>query len=231
VTVNPRELDSLSLASLCARDTQATVLWSEFVRRFTPKIRQFIWGTLRQSLGADVSLGEVTVLLGGTSENDLLQSTIVRLIEDDCAALRRFSGTSENDLLAYLAVISRSVVRGFLRRQSSLKRSSKAPVPRMEFMEQSYSPVLREGMPQTEREVLAREVARLSKRAIDSLSGESSRRDWLIFQLYYREDLSSTQIAQCRGIGLSKTGVESVLERYRERVRTIVSVNHSEAAV
>jgi RNA polymerase sigma factor (sigma-70 family) len=227
-----QELDSLKLVSRCAQDTQNTLLWTEFVRRFTPKIKQFISGTLRQSLGVGKWLREASVLRGGASENDLFQNTIIRLVENDCAALKRFSGTSENEFLAYLAVISRSVVRDFLRRQVALKRPlSMAQGPRRESAETPSPPGLRADALQVERGILAREVAQLSERTIRSLSGESSERDWLIFQLYYYDDLTICQIAQCKGIGLTKAGVERVIARYKERVRTIVSVDDSEAAV
>src|SRR5262245_41887890 len=84
-----------SLLEDCVQDTRDTIAWSKFLCRFTPKLKFFIRGTLRQS-GAQPEIEQ---------EKDLLQSTIVRLVENDCAVLRRFSGSTEEELNAYLAVI------------------------------------------------------------------------------------------------------------------------------
>lgn len=226
---NVRELDWLSLVSLCADDTQDAALWSEFVRRFTPKIKQFISGTLRQSTA---NPSEAFSLMGGVQENDLFQNTILRLVENNCAALKRFSGTLESDFLAYLAVISRSAVRDSLRRQRALKRPlSVVPVWQTET---SGTPSLADSaaeIPHAERTLLAREVVQLSERMIRSLSGKSSDRDWLVFKLHYYDDMPASQIAQCKGIALSKAGVEKVLNRLTERVRTLVAVDRPEAMI
>jgi RNA polymerase sigma factor (sigma-70 family) len=229
VSSNVRELDSLSLVSLCADDTQNTALWSEFVRRFAPKIKQFISGTLRQSIG---SLSEAPFLMGGVQENDLFQNTILRLVENNCAALRRFSGTSENDFHAYLAVISRSAVRDFLRRQRALKRPlSVVPARQSDTSEEPLLPDPATEISHAERNILAREIVQLSEHMIRSLSGETSERDWLIFQFHYYDDMPASQIAQCKGIDLSKAGVEKVLSQLKERVRAIVAVDRSEAMI
>jgi RNA polymerase sigma factor (sigma-70 family) len=214
VSRNVRELDWLSLVSLCADDTQDAALWSEFVRRFTPKIKQFISGTLRQSTA---NPSEAFSLMGGVQENDLFQNTILRLVENNCAALKRFSGTLESDFLAYLAVISRSAVRDSLRRQRALKRPlSVVPVWQTET---SGTPSLADSaaeIPHAERTLLAREVVQLSERMIRSLSGKSSDRDWLVFKLHYYDDMPASQ---------------KVLNRLTERVRTLVAVDRPEAMI
>ncbi len=227
-----QELDSLRLVTLCAQSTQNSAVWSEFVRRFTPKIKQFIRGTLRQSAACGSPVGEAHICISGVQENDLFQNTIIRLVANDCAALKRFTGTSENDFLAYLAVISRSVVRDFLRSQNAAKRP-KMPVlhPRADSESEPMYPDANTGRPQLERRILAHEVVGLSRRAIQLLSGVSAERNWLIFQLYYYYNLSAGQISQCKGIDLSKAGVEKVLNQVKERVRTIISTDPSEAVI
>ncbi len=225
VSVDLRQLDSVELVALCARNLQDSHLWSEFVRRFTPRIRQFISGSVRYSERCGDSVYGPSRLIDEAQMKDLFQSTIVRLVENDCDALKRFSGSSESDLLAYFAVITRSVVRDYLRRQRATKRPVALPADR-------YSGICPSEQPSSnslDRDVLGREVVRLSERTIRSLSGESSARDLLIFQLYYYDDLSTGQIAQCKGIGLTKPGVEKVLNRLKERVRMLLSSDRSEA--
>ncbi|HYK91893.1 MAG TPA: sigma-70 family RNA polymerase sigma factor [Acidobacteriota bacterium] len=223
-----RELDSLRLVVLCASDTQNAALWSEFVRRFAPKIRMFIRGTLWQSSGSVGALPDAPMFASGVQENDLFQNTIIRLVENDCAALKRFTGTSEGDFLAYLAVISRSAVRDHLRHRN-IRSSPISLVPGLNDKSPAkYAPA---ELQQLEKRVLAREVMRLSQRSIRSLSGESGGRDWLIFQLYYVDGLSIDQITRCNGIELSKAGVEKVLNRLKKRLQSLVSTDRSEAVI
>jgi Zn-finger nucleic acid-binding protein len=51
----------------------------------------------------------------------------------------------------------------------------------------------------------------------------------LVFQLYFDKDLSAEQISRCRGVNLSKAGVEKVINRLKERIRSVVSPGASEA--
>ena len=152
--------------------------------------------------------------------DDLIQATILRLVENDCTLLRRFRGEHEDDLLAYLAVISRSVVRDCWRRQHAWKRNLNhgRTLRRSEFITlrlQSSQDYLSTG-----RQVLAREVLELSGHALTDADGFSDR-DRLIFGLHFIDDLSAAQIAQCRGIGLTKPGVEKVLWRIKKRIRNL----------
>jgi RNA polymerase sigma factor (sigma-70 family) len=216
-----RELDSAELVCLCAEDRDNSALWSEFLRRFTTKIKCFIRGTLRQSFNGNPSSADLQVLPGAIQESDLFQNVIVRLVENDCAALKRFTGTTEADLLAYFAVIARSAVRDCLRRQRSLKRPRWQRPLNTEELKTLWSHNGNHASAQEsmEREILAREVAQLGEEAIRNYSGEDSPRDRLLFELYFFHGLSTTQIAECQGIGLSKTGVEKALKRLKYRIR------------
>jgi RNA polymerase sigma factor (sigma-70 family) len=166
--------------------------------------------------------------MGGIQETDLLQNTILRLVSNNCAAMKRFSGSTESDLMAYLAVITRSVVRDAARWHRAVKRPDHAAQAigtddrPTDLDEVAFTPA------NTERNLLAREVTELSHRALDE-SGTSSARDRLIFELYFVHDLSINQISKCKGIELSKAGVEKVLNRIKERVRTAAQRGGSEA--
>jgi RNA polymerase sigma factor (sigma-70 family) len=215
-------MGAVELFARCAQDTNDSALWPELMRRYASRIKGFIRGTLRQSLPADSSL-----TLGGIHESDLFQSTVVRLVEDGCALMKRFSGSSESELLVYLAVITRSVVRDCLRRH----RAQKRPLSESQLAFSSANRKASSDSNSTgsgcalERELLVREVRRLSLRAIETRAGEFSRRDKLIFELYFSHGLSPSQIARCEGIGLSKPGVEKALQRLKELVRSAVDNN------
>jgi RNA polymerase sigma factor (sigma-70 family) len=225
------KIDSVSLAALCADRQEDAGLWIEFLRRFTPKIKSFIRSTLRQSMGAIAHFASPAAALDASHEADLLQDTILRLVQNRCAALKRFSGTTESEFLAYLAVIARSAVRDFNRRRSAKRRFHWLAQAPSAYSQAGEAPeYTREAAAQdpVEREILAHEVEELSLQAIQDDSGEPDR-DRLIFQLYYFDGLSTGQISACKGVGLSKTGVEKILNRLRSKVRRVVGINAIEA--
>lgn len=220
---DPSQISSVALFSQCARDREDSILWAELLRRVAPKIRQFIRGTLRQWSRDTAPFASIEL-----QENDLFQSTIIRLVERDCAAMQRFSGTTDEALMAYLAVITRSVVRDCLRRQLAKKR----PYIRTAIDRLRTKPIdLRSDSSPAEHGLLAREVRDFCERNLDGPEGRCSARDRLIFELYYFHDLSLNQISQCKGINLSKAGVDKVICRLTDHLRTAATIGIPEATL
>ena len=194
--------DFLDLWTRCSRDTNDTPRWTELLGRIAPKIKLFTRITLRQKLRK----ADSSTILGLTQESDFLQMTIIRLVQNDCAAMRRFSGSSEDNLFAYLAVITRSVIRDFIRRQSASRRPlSSAALPESSIdWSENLGPDRMSGASGIERNFLAQEVTELSRRTLENLRGQFSDRDRLIFELYFFDGLSPTQISRCEGFKLTK---------------------------
>jgi DNA-directed RNA polymerase specialized sigma24 family protein len=219
-----RQLDSIELFHLCAADRNSSDVWSEFLRRYTARIKFFIRGAMRQArMGFARPIDTVAF-----QESDFFQNTIVRLVENDCAAMKKFSGTSEDALSAYLAVICRSVVWGTMRYSAAGKRRRPAAAESDESIrncDNSLNPIHYSGF---DRPILIRELMSLAFHTAKSPSGEVSRRDQLIFQLHFSDGLSHSQIARCQGVNLSKAGVEKVLKRLVERVQIFISSRRSE---
>jgi RNA polymerase sigma factor (sigma-70 family) len=225
---NPKFLSSVVLFQRCAEDREDSAVWTEFLERYTVRIKYFIRGMLRQVLGS--SYGSMnSMALGGTQESDLFQNVIVRLVENNCSAMRRFSGSTEDELLAYLAVISRSVVMDAVRRHQAAKRrpvtNAEGAIP---FAVSSDKAVVH---PDTEREILTRELMDMAYRFTTSHPGEVSARDRLVFDLHFLDGLSLQQISQCHGINLSKGGVEKLINRMVSRVQTLASTGKPEATL
>jgi len=225
--VGLRLLNPIELFQLCAAERENSDAWSEFLRRYAAKLKFFIHGTLRQAFGYSIYQNE-SIASGGIQESDLFQNVIVRLVENGCAAMKRFSGTSENELLAYLAVICRSSVLDTLRRNNALKRrpaaaereeSILALTSSLQFMDHTRS----------EREILTRELISLAQRTIKSHCSPShiSSRDKLVFELHFFDGLSYSQIAGCNGINLSKGGVEKLIKRLVDQVQILASSGKS----
>jgi RNA polymerase sigma factor (sigma-70 family) len=218
--VEARRLDPVELFRACAKNRENSEAWVEFIRRYTTKMRFFISGSLRQF--ATHSSNSNLVLSSGLID-DCFQNAILRLVENDCAAMKRFSGVSENDLMAYLAVICRSSILDGLRHSNAIKRKPIA-------MENEIMPAtgLSRLLDQVgcEREILAKELIQLTMESM-----KSSSRDQLVFKLHFYEGLSYNQIAGCKGINLSKGGVEKLLKRLVGRVQDLVSSDRSEGTI
>ena len=219
------ELEAVKLFHLCAHDKTDFALWTELLRRYTPRIKTFIRGTLRQTAKDSAAFSRSSFYAAGSHESDLFQNTILRLVENGCAAMKRFTGTTEEQLMAYLAVITRSVVRDSMRRDRALKRPALVHKASDDSVPSSIQvdPDRGRERPVSEREVLVRELKELSK--------HFTARDRLIFELYFYQDLTTSQIACCQGVELSKTGVEKVLNRLKDRVRSVAEIGTHEASL
>jgi RNA polymerase sigma factor (sigma-70 family) len=221
-------LDPVELFRLCAAERDNTEAWAEFLRRYMAKLKYFIHGALRQVFGYSAYQDESTAS-EGLQESDLFQNAIVRLVENNCAAMKRFSGICENDLLAYLAVICRSSVLDTLRRNNALKRKP-AATESEETIRASIGGSHPADHSEFEREFLAHELVSLTLQTIQSRShsDDVSNRDRIVFKLHFFDGLSHSQIAQCEGINLSKAGVEKLLKRLVGKVQTLVLSGKSE---
>src|SRR5438552_3741034 len=220
-----RSLDSVELVCLCARDTGNTRLWAEFFRRFGPRVRFYLRRTLRR-----LRNGTALPPQGLNEEDDLFQNAILRLLDRDCAILKRFIGTREEEFLAFLAVIADSVVRDSLRRRRAHKRPNEcrrkhSDSPDFAVSENPKGARLEE--PVAERRLLAEEVWKITLRTIKNMSGSLYARDRRIFELYFSQGLSVHSIARLKAIGLSKTAVEKVLNRVKNHVRAAIAAKGS----
>ncbi len=226
---NFQRLDPVELFHMCAADRENSDAWSEFLNRYTAKLKYFIGGTLRQMLGRSAH-PDSAITSGGIQEGDLFQNAIVRLVENDCAAMKRFSGQSEGEMLAYLAVICRSSVLDTLRRSNAQKRRLRAVGTEESVLDPAGMSRVSDNT-KFERMILARELTALVHNTIESHSGDASTRDRLVFKLHFFDGLSYSQIAQCGGINLSKAGVEKLLKRLVDRVQTLATSGKSGEAL
>jgi RNA polymerase sigma factor (sigma-70 family) len=219
-----RSLGAIELFHLCAGDPGYSEAWAEFLRRYSVKLKYFISGTLRQLDRS--SSGGASVFSGGIQLTDLFQNAVLRLVENDCAAMKRFSGKDESELLAYLAVICRSSVLDTLRRNSAAKRGFNQET-REDVGSMGSFHFGRWNNSEFERRILVGELVALTQNTIESHSYQLSERDQLVFNLHFFHGLSFSQISQCRGINLSKSGVEKLLKRLIGRVQVLASAGKS----
>ena len=133
-------------------------------------------------------------------------------------------------MLAYLAVICRSSVLDTLRRTTAVKRTLDRDSQR-DIDHLSLGTGNQSGFEEIDRQVLIRELVSLSRDTIGANSGPTTTRDQLIFDLHFFHGLSFNQIAQCKGINLSKAGVEKLLKRLISRVQTLATAGKASETV
>jgi RNA polymerase sigma factor (sigma-70 family) len=220
--------NAVDLLPACVEDRDNSAVWSAFLKIIIPKLRHFIRGFLCRAGHGSPDFCSF-LRLAGEEEDDLIQTTMVRLVENDFALLRRFKGKSENDLLAYLAIISRSVVRDCWRRQHARKRSGLVKSNLTETCSSTLMSRERPDRVSTEFRILVREVESLAKRALNAANGFSAR-DRLIYKLHFLDGLSAAQIAENSGLSLSKPGIEKVYCRVMNWTRKMAGAGPARVA-
>jgi len=217
--MKPQEMPWERLISACARRRSNEILWREFLIRYGCWIRRFI--TKAYAVWSSETGALYRWLPSPVDQSDLFQNVILRLVENWCAALKAFSGDTEDEWLSYLAAITASVVRETFRREVRTKRRGGTTFEAVSFAEswQRAQDQIRNQHLEIEKVVLVSELRVICERAIRNMAGEHSDRDILIFRLYFIHGVSISQIAAWREIGLSRSGVGYVIERLTQRVR------------
>ncbi len=215
----PHELTCVELVSACAQDRSDSGLWREFLRRYGPCINRFIRAaSVKPGAGLKARSSEP---FSSEELRDLFQATILCLLRSDCAVMRRFCGATEAEWLSYLAATVGFVVQNAARGRGRFKRLGREIA---EFTRLGSAGPHRNCLDyiDSERKILAGEVKTLYESIIKNEPSPRLERDMLIFQLYYLHDLSLGEIAQGKGIDLSRSGVRDVLHRLTGQVQRLV---------
>jgi RNA polymerase sigma factor (sigma-70 family) len=193
--------------------------WDEFVRRFNRRIALYVVRE-RQKCGGGSGDTEAEAV------RDLTQDVYVRLLANDCRALRDFRGDNDFAVFTYLARVVRAVVTDQNRRDRSQKRAaSLVSIEADDGDAVSLRERLEAGSEALPDRVLAERMLpeRLRELIEGSTTGANAARDALIFQLYAIDGLTAREIAAKPVFGLSVKAVEGVIHRVRERLRSALA--------
>jgi DNA-directed RNA polymerase specialized sigma24 family protein len=186
-------------------------LWHQFQGRFQGLIFMYVMRTLHLRHIHD----DVKDLVP-----DLVQEVYVRLVQNDGRALRSFKGTTEFSVRAFLAKISASVVLDHQRHITSDKRSAQViPIEsaRVAELSSKKSP----DTPEFDASQLPWILSWIDMERV--VAGDSdqrnARRNALIFQLHHINGFEAAEIANFPGFGLTKSGVQAILDRLRKRIQ------------
>jgi len=192
------------LVCLCAgpRDDDA---WEEFVSRVGRPI--------------SVTIDRTASLWGEHSPSlvdDLVQATYLKLWEGGCRLLRDFAIRHPEAILGYLKNTAANVTRDYFKHvRSQTSGGNERHVSTSEVDTEAGN----EAKGSEEKiafEIFLHEVDEHLKRG---LTGPDAERDRMIFWLYFRQGMSTKEIASLPTIGLSAKGVGSVIERLKGLIR------------
>jgi|SRR5580765_3129986 len=196
---------SLSLKDvvcLCAGPDEEA--WAEFVSRVGRPLRLVIARTA--SIWGDPSRATV---------DDLVQATYLKLWEGGRNLLREFAIERPDAILGYLKKTAANATHDYFKHG----RSQSAGGAAEHISTYDIEPEARPGSEGSEQTIALDILLSEIDEHLRSQSGPDADRDRTIFWLYFRQGLSSKEIASLPGIGLGTKGVGSVIERLKHSIR------------
>jgi RNA polymerase sigma-70 factor, ECF subfamily len=207
---------SLSLKDivfLCAGpcDNEA---WEEFISRVGKPIRLTIMRTVSLWSAPSRSLVE-----------DLIQATYLKLWEGGRQLLREFAIQRPEAILGYLKRTAANATHDHFKRGQSHTSGGGKPHLSTSDVDARAGKEIEGSQERIALGVFLNEIDELLKRF---LTGPDQERDRTIFWLYFRQGMSTKEIASLPTIGLSAKGVGSVIERLKHSVRDQILKSDSE---
>jgi RNA polymerase sigma-70 factor, ECF subfamily len=206
-TINPALYPSLSLTDLiylCAGPCDEDA-WREFVSRVDRPISLTV---LRSAaLWGDPSR---------TIVEDLVQTTYLKLWEDNCRRLLEFSLQHPHAILAYLKKVAANVTHDHFKHQRSQSSGGSEAHVSTADIDPEAGHDADGSQQQMDHAVFVQEIDDCLRRG---LAGPDADRDRTIFWLYFRQGMSTKEIASLPTVGLTAKGVGSVLDRMKRVVR------------
>ena len=198
---------SLSLKDvvcLCAESSDNDA-WEEFVSRVGKPISLTIMRTSR--------------LWGQTFQSvveDLVQVTYVKLWEDGCRLLRNFAIQHPEAILGYLKKTAANVTHDYFKHGNTQSLGGANPHVSTTDVDPKAGKEIDGSEERISFGVFLNEIDEYLKH---SLTGPDRERDRTIFWLYFRQGMSTKEIAALPTIRLGTKGVGSVIERLKHGIR------------
>lgn len=206
-TLRTTRYSSLSLKDvvcLCAGPSDDEA-WEEFVSRVGRPISLTIMRTA--SLWGEPSRSLV---------EDLVQITYLKLWEDGCRLLRDFAIQHPEAILGYLKKTAANATHDYFKHGHSQSSGGNKPHVSTSDIDPEAGNDVHGSQEKIAFGVFLQEVDEHLKLG---LTGADQERDRMIFWLYFRQGMSTKEIASLPNIGLGAKGVGSVIERLKHSVR------------
>jgi RNA polymerase sigma-70 factor (ECF subfamily) len=216
-TLRPTRYSSLPLKDvvcLCAGpcDDEA---WEEFVSRVGKPISLTIMRTA--SLWGEPSRSLV---------EDLVQGTYLKLWEDSCRLLRDFAVQHPEAILGYLKKTAVNATHDYFKHRHSQSSGGDKPHVSTSDVDPEAGTEVHGSQDKIAFGVFLNEIDEHLK---CGLAGPDQERDRMIFWLYFRQGMSTKEIASLPTVGLGTKGVGSVIERLKYCIREQILGIHSDS--
>jgi RNA polymerase sigma-70 factor, ECF subfamily len=179
--------------------------WEEFVSRVGRPISLTIMRTA--SLWGESSRALV---------EDLVQVTYLKLWEDGCRLLRDFAIQHPEAILGYLKKTAANATHDYFKHGHSQSSGGNQPHVSTSDVDPEAGKEVHGSQETMAFGVFLQEIDEHLKRG---LTGADQERDRMIFWLYFRQGMSTKEIASLPSVGLGAKGVGSVIERLKHCVR------------
>jgi RNA polymerase sigma factor (sigma-70 family) len=191
----------------CGEKLTDRALWTQFQERFQGLIFLYLMRGLHLARIQDDAADLVP---------DLAQEVYLRLVQNDGRVLRGFRGTTEFSARAFLASVASSVVKDHGRSLNSEKR--KVRVVSIDTVRDIEMSGAAKHESPTSDSLASRIIYLDFEKVIENEPDrKNARRNALIFKLHAIDGFQASEIAQFPGFDLSKSGVETIIARFRER--------------
>jgi len=203
-TTRYSSLSLKDIVCLCAGpgDDEA---WEEFVSRVGRPISLTIMRTA--SLWGEPSRSLV---------EDLVQVTYLKLWEGGCRLMRDFAIQRPDAILGYLKKTAANATHDYFKHGHSQASGGDKPHVSTSDVDPEAAKEADGSQEKIAFTIFLNEIDEHLKRC---LTGSDQERDRMIFWLYFRQGMSTKEIASLPTIGLGAKGVGSVIERLKQCIR------------
>ena len=206
------KLKNTDLVKLCANNPNNNSAWFEFLSRY----EQNIYHTITQEC-KKIKYNKYCFQFEETVK-DLVQDVYLKILENDCKALKQFRGESEYSIYSYLNIIAKNVVKNYIMKMHAQKRPwiEKSLEDVTQLLETNAATCRNNSnhsnVFSTEQEVTMKTL----KEEIDdclsrTLTGKKKTRDKFIYQLYLYDGLSAKQIAVLFDFRISSKRIANII--------------------
>ena len=209
-------MKNTDLVALCAREPWNRKAWLEFYDRFDDRIRLVIYRECKA-----MGVPNRDVQFQDTVE-DLVQDVYMKLLANNCKALKDFIGASENSVYTYLGIIARNEVRNYFTKINAQKRPTveRSIDDLLNISEKGgkirTKNITRSPYADLEVEFLKEEIENILDRIV---TGSSKHRNKLIIKLNIYQGLSAEQIASQLPYDLSSKTVSNLITKIKQKLR------------
>jgi len=147
---------------------------------------------------------------------DLVQVTYLKLWEGGCRLLRDFAIQRPESILGYLKKTAANATHDYFKHGHSQSSGGDEPHVSTSDIEPEAG---NEAHGSKERIALGVLLTEIEEHLKHSLTGPDRERDRMIFWLYFRQGMSTKEIASLPTIRLGTKGVGSVIERLKHGIR------------